>query len=183
MAADNMTLGRFRLEGIPPAPRGVPQIDVTFDIDANGILHVSAKDKATGKEQKITITASTNLNKQDVERLVREAQQHAAEDQRRRELADARNQADTLAYQAEKALRELGEQIPAAERARIEAQINDLRTAMQGEDVARIRQLSEIVQQMANALGQQASARQAGGPDVQGNGVPDEVIEGEFTEA
>ncbi len=183
MAGDNMTLGRFRLEGIPPAPRGVPQIDVTFDIDANGILHVSAKDKATGKEQKITITASTNLNKQDVERLVREAREHAAEDQRRRELADARNQADTLAYQAEKALRELGEQIPAAERARIESQINELRTAMQGEDVARIRQLSETVHQMVNALDQQASARQAGGPDVQGSAVPDDVIEGEFTES
>ncbi len=183
MAGDNMTLGRFRLEGIPPAPRGVPQIDVTFDIDANGILHVSAKDKATGKEQKITITASTNLNKQDVERLVREAREHAAEDQRRRELADARNQADTLAYQAEKALRELGEQIPAAERARIESQINELRTAMQGEDVARIRQLSETVHQMVNALDQQASARQAGGSDVQGSAVPDDVIEGEFTES
>src|SRR6185436_8866530 len=133
MAADNMTLGRFRLEGIPPAPRGVPQIDVTFDIDANGILHVSAKDKATGKEQKITITASTNLNKQDVERLVREAQQHAAEDRQRRELADARNQADTLIYQVEKALRELGDRVPASDRTRIEGQINELRTTMQGE--------------------------------------------------
>jgi molecular chaperone DnaK len=182
MAADNMSLGRFRLEGIPPAPRGVPQIDVTFDIDANGILHVTAKDKATGKEQKITITASTNLNKQDVERLVREAQQHAAEDRQRRELADARNQADTLIYQAEKALRELGDQVPASDRARIETQINDLRTAMQGEDVARIRQSSETVQQMATALGQQAYARQAGGSDVQGGDGTGEVIEGEFTE-
>jgi molecular chaperone DnaK len=182
MAADNMTLGRFRLEGIPPAQRGVPQVDVTFDIDANGILHVSAKDKASGKEQKITITASTNLSQQDVERLVREAQQHAAEDRRRRELADARNQADTLVYQVEKALRELGDQVPAADRTRIEGQIGDLRTAMQGDDVARIRQASETLQQMANALGQQATARQAGGPDVQGGDGSGEVIEGEFTE-
>ena len=182
MAQDNMSLGRFRLEGIPPAPRGVPQIDVTFDIDANGILHVTAKDKATGKEQKITITASTNLNKQDVERLVREAQQHAAEDRQRRELADARNQADTLIYQVEKALREVGDQMPPADRERIEAQINDLRTAMQGEDVSRIRQGSETLQQMANALGQQVSARQAGGSDVQGGNGTSDVIEGEFTE-
>jgi molecular chaperone DnaK len=182
MAADNMTLGRFRLEGIPPAPRGVPQIDVTFDIDANGILHVSAKDKATGKEQKITITASTNLNKQDVERLVREAQQHAAEDRRRRELADARNQAESLIYQVEKALRELGEGLPVADRTRIEAQIGDLRTALHGDDVTRIRQGSETLQQMANALGQQAYARQAGGPDAQGGNGTGDVIEGEFTE-
>jgi molecular chaperone DnaK len=182
MAADNMTLGRFRLEGIPPAPRGVPQVDVTFDIDANGILHVSAKDKASGKEQQITITASTNLNKQDVERLVREAQQHAAEDRRRRELADARNGADTLVYQVEKALRELGDQIPSNDRSRIEAQVGDLRTAMQGDDVARIRQASEALQQMANALGQQATARQASGPDARQGPGSDDVIEGEFTE-
>jgi molecular chaperone DnaK len=180
MAADNMTLGRFRLEGIPPAPRGMPQIDVTFDIDANGILNVSAKDKATGKEQKITITASTNLNQQDVERLVREARQHAAEDQRRRELADARNTADSLIYQVEKALRELGDELPPAERTRVEAQINDLRAAMQGDDAARIRQASDTLQQMAGALSQQASARQAGGQDVHASG-PD-VVEGEFTE-
>jgi molecular chaperone DnaK len=182
MAADNMTLGRFRLEGIPPAPRGVPQVDVTFDIDANGILHVTAKDKASGKEQQITITASTNLNKQDVERLVREAQQHAGEDQRRRELADARNGADTLVYQVEKALRELGDQIPSNDRSRIEAQVGELRTAMQGDDVARIRQGSETLQQMANALGQQATARQAGGTDAQQDAGPDDVVEGEFTE-
>ncbi len=181
MAADNMLLGQFRLEGIPPAPRGVPQIEVTFDIDANGILHVTAKDKATGKEQKITITASTNLSKADVERLVREAQQHAAEDRRRRELADARNQADTLIYQAEKALRDLGDQVPAADRARIESQIADLRTAMEGDDIARIRQGSEILQQMANALGQQAYARQAGASAPGGDGR-DDVIEGEYTE-
>jgi molecular chaperone DnaK len=183
MAHDNMTLGRFRLEGIPPAPRGTPQIDVTFDIDANGILHVSAKDKATGKEQKITITASTNLSQQDVERLVREATQHAAEDRRRRELVDARNQADTVIYQVEKALGEMGDQLPQADRERIEAQINDLRTTMQGDDLNRIRQGSDTLQQMANALGQQAYARQTGGPNVQNGAVSDDVVEGEFTES
>ena len=183
MAADNMTLGRFRLEGIPPAPRGVPQIEVTFDIDANGILHVTARDKATGKEQKITITASTNLSQEDVERLVREAVQHAAEDRRLRELVEARNQADSLAYQVEKTLRDLGDQLPAAERERVEAQINELRSAMQSDDIARIRQATETLQQMANALGQQASARQAGAPEGDGRGAPEEeVIEGEFTE-
>ena len=181
MASDNMTLGRFRLEGIPPAPRGVPQIDVTFDIDANGILNVSAKDKATGKEQKITITASTNLSQQDVERLVKEAQQHAAEDRRRRELADARNTADTLAYQTEKALRELGDRVPAADRERIERQVSALRDAMQGEEISRIRRESETLQQMANALGQQAYAGQ-GGASAQGDGR-DDVVEGEFSEA
>jgi molecular chaperone DnaK len=182
MAQDNMTLGRFRLEGIPPAPRGVPQIEVTFDIDANGILNVSAKDKATGKEQKITITASTNLSKQDVERLVKEAQQHATEDRRRRELADARNTADTLVYQTEKALRELGDRVPTADRERIERQISAVRDAMQGDDIPRIRRESETLQQMANALGQQAYARQGGDPDVQGGDGREDVIEGEFTE-
>jgi molecular chaperone DnaK len=108
MAEDNMTLGRFRLDGIPPAPRGMPQVEVAFDIDANGILNVSARDKASGREQKVTITASTNLSKQDVERMVDEAKRHGTEDKGRRELVEARNQADTLAYQAEKALRDLG---------------------------------------------------------------------------
>jgi molecular chaperone DnaK len=183
LAADNMTLGRFRLEGIPPAPRGTPQVEVTFDIDANGILHVAAKDKATGKEQKITITATTNLSKHDIDRMVREAQQHATEDRRRREVIDARNQADSLIYQVEKTLRELGDQVPAADRVQIESQIGDLRNAMQGEDIARIRQGSEALQQMAYALGQQAYARQAGGPDVgPDRGGRDETIEGEFRE-
>ncbi len=186
MASDNMTLGKFRLEGIAPAPRGVPQVEVTFDIDANGILNVSAKDKATGKEQTIAITASTNLEKKDVERLVREAQQHAVDDRKRRELVDARNQADTLIYQVEKSLKGLGEQVPAADRSRAESQIRDLRTAMEGEDPARIRQGAEALSQVANALAQQAASRPSGGggpgekPPESGT---DDVIEGEFTEA
>jgi molecular chaperone DnaK len=183
MAQDNMTLGKFRLEGIPSAPRGMPQIDVTFDIDANGILNVSARDKATGKEQKITITASTNLSKDDIERLVREGQQHAAEDRRRRELADARNQADSQIYQVEKSLGELGERVPAPDRSRIEQQISDLRAAMQSDDVGRIRQGSEALQQMAYALGQQAYAEQAvGGTTSAGDGGRGETVEGEFRE-
>ncbi len=185
MASDSMTLGRFRLEGIAPAPRGGPQIEVTFDIDANGILNVSAKDKATGQEQKIAITASTNLEKKDVERLVHEAQQHAVEDRRRRELVDARNQADTLIYQVEKSLKGLGDQVPAADRSRVEAQIRDLRAAIEGEDPVRIRKGAEALQQVANALGQQAAARQSGrGPGGTPGGTgADDVVEGEFTEA
>ncbi|HOR78987.1 MAG TPA: molecular chaperone DnaK, partial [Anaerolineaceae bacterium] len=120
LAADNMTLGRFRLDGIPPAPRGIPQIEVTFDIDANGILSVTAKDKATGKEQKVTITASTNLNKGDVERMVREAEQHKAEDERRKQLIEARNIGDSTAYQAEKLLRDMGDKVDPAKRSELE---------------------------------------------------------------
>jgi molecular chaperone DnaK len=164
----------------------MPQVEVTFDIDANGILNVSARDKATGKEQKIAITASTNLEKKDVERLVREAQQHSVEDRRRRELVDARNQADTLIYQVEKSLKGLGDQVPAADRSRVEAQINDLRTAISGDDAARIRQGAEALQQVANAFAQQAAARESGGGGPAGTppgSGTDDVVEGEFTEA
>jgi molecular chaperone DnaK len=181
MAADNMLLGEFRLEGIPPAPRGTPQVEVTFDIDANGILNVSAKDRATGKEQKITITASTNLNKQDIDRMVQEAQRNAAEDRRRRELAVARNNADTLAYQAEKALQDLGDKLPYEERTRIEHQAKELREAMKGDDVSRMQQLSETLEQMVHSLGQQAYATEREGPGGPG-GPPDDTVEGEVRE-
>jgi len=189
MAADNMLLGEFRLEGIPPAPRGVPQIEVTFDIDANGILNVSAKDLATGKEQKIAITATTNLNKDDIDRMVREAASNAAEDRRRKELAEARNTADTLAYQAEKALQDLGDRMPVQERSRIENQVNELRQAMNGDDANRMRQLSDTLQQMVHSLSQQVYAGQTGpqgdsGPASQENPNPprDDTVEGEFRE-
>ena len=194
MAADNMSLGRFNLEGIPPAPRGVPQIEVTFDIDANGILNVSAKDKATGKEQKITITASTNLSKEEVERLVQEAKRHEAEDRRRKELVEARNTADALIYQMEKMLRELGDKVSASDRGRIEGIIEDLKRAKEGDDTARIRQLIEQLQQASYAIGQQMYAQQqaAGGPQAgsagpgagptPGGGGDEEVVEGEFHE-
>jgi molecular chaperone DnaK len=179
IAADNILLGQFRLEGIAPGPRGQPQIEVTFDIDSNGILNVSARDKATGKEQRITITASTNLSKPEVERLVKDAERYAAEDRRRRELAEARNQADSLIYQAEKSLRELGDRVPLADRSRIEARINEVRQAMSGEDLARLRQLTEALQQMVSALGQQAYAGQ-----TQSGGTPPrgDTVEGEFRE-
>ncbi|MBC7222713.1 MAG: molecular chaperone DnaK [Anaerolineae bacterium] len=194
MAADNMTLGRFNLEGIPPAPRGVPQIEVTFDIDANGILNVSAKDKATGKEQRITITATTNLSKEDVERMVQEAKMHEAEDRRRRELAEARNEADSLIYQTEKLLRELGDKVPPSDRGTIEGVVEELKQAKEGEDTAKIRQLIERLKQASYALGQQMYAQQqaaAGGPSAEGpqaggagpSGGDEDVVDGEFREA
>ncbi len=190
MAADNVTLGHFRLEGIPAAPRGLPQIEVSFDIDANGILNVAAKDTATGKEQKITITASTNLSKNDVERMVNEAKRNEAADRRRKEVVEARNQADSLAYAAEKALRDLGDQVPAGDRQHIEAKIAELRQALKGEDVNQLRRLSEEVQQATYALSQQMYAGQqsgrSGGATRPGGGRRQdegEVVEGEFTEA
>jgi len=187
MAADNMSLGRFRLDGIPPAPRGVPQVEVTFDIDANGILHVTAKDKASGKEQKVTITASTNLNKNDIDRMIQESRAHESEDKKRRELIDVKNTADGLVYQTEKALRDLGDKVPAAERSTIEGKINDLKSASQTDDVNRIRSSSEEVQQAFHALSQQLDAQgqpqpeTPGGPSTQPNNG-DDVIEGEVKE-
>jgi molecular chaperone DnaK len=188
MAEDNMTLGRFRLDGIPAAPRGTPQVEVAFDIDANGILNVTARDKASGREQKVTITASTNLSKQEVERMVDEAKQHGTQDKQRREQIEARNQADTLAYQAEKALRDLGDKVPAADRIRIEDKVRQLREAMTGSDVTRIRQLTEEVQQASYALSQQMYAQAspveaAGTNGGSGGGSPEDVVEGEFHEA
>jgi molecular chaperone DnaK len=189
MAGDNMSLGRFRLDGIPPAPRGIPQIEVTFDIDANGILNVTAKDKATGKEQKVTVTASTNLNKADIDRMVQEARQHEGEDRKRRELVEARNTADQLAYQTEKTLGELGDKVPADERTRIEEKVAELKQAAQGEDAARIRKATEEVQNAFHALSQQLYQQQAappdgGGPAGEGGDESDgDVIEGEVREA
>ncbi len=186
MAMDNMSLGHFRLEGIPAAPRGVPQIEVTFDIDANGILNVSAQDKATGRAQSITITAATNLNEADVDRMMRDARSHEADDRQRRELAEARNEADQLAYQAEKMLGSLNGNIQGGDRSRIEGMVADLRKAMEGTDKDHIRQLSEALQQAVYALSQQAYA--AAGeqePDPRGNANPPDdegVIEGEYRE-
>jgi molecular chaperone DnaK len=196
MAADNMSLGRFRLEGIPPAIRGTPQIEVTFDIDANGILNVTAHDEATGKEQKIAVTASTNLSKDDVERKVHEAREHEAEDKRLRELIQARNSADSLIYQTEKALRELQDKVPASDRQNIEGKINQLRDAMKGSDINKINNLSNEIQNASHALSQQLYASQSSTQPGNGNsssspsgnnnhkpGEPDgegEVVEGEF---
>jgi molecular chaperone DnaK len=191
MASDNMSLGRFRLEGIPLAPRGVPQVEVTFDIDANGILNVTARDKATSREQKVTITASTNLGKSDIERMVQQARQNETEDRKRRELVETRNNADSLVYQTEKALGELGEQVPTGERQNIQGKIDALRASMKGDDTARIKQLSDDLQNAFHALSQQLYARQQAGANPGGNGhgsygrPEDEgdVIEGEFQEA
>ena len=186
MAGDNMSLGRFRLDGIPPAPRGIPQVEVTFDIDANGILHVTAKDKASGKEQKVTITASTNLNKNDIDRMVQEARQNESADKKRREVIEVKNNADNLGYQIEKSLRELGDKVPAAERSSIEAKVSELKQVAQGDDVERIKKLTEELQNTFHALSQQMYAQ--GQPQAQPEGGPSagpkdgDVIEGEVKE-
>jgi molecular chaperone DnaK len=198
MAADNMSLGRFRLEGIPPAQRGTPQIEVTFDIDANGILNVTAHDKATGKEQKVTVTASTNLNKDEIDRKVREARDHEAEDKRQRDLIQVRNTADSLIYQTEKTMRDLQDKVPASDHANIEAKLSQLREAMKSNDTSRITNLTNEVQNAFYALSQQLYASQdsaqpgngkTGSPssdhDGRKPGNPDdegEVLEGEFRE-
>jgi molecular chaperone DnaK len=182
MAADNILLGQFRLEGIPPAPRGVPQIEVTFDIDANGILNVSARDRATGKEAKITITASTNLSKEEVERLLKEAERYAEEDRRRRELAEARNEADNMIYSVERSLRELGDQVSPADRERLEGLIRQLKEAMGTDNTARIRQLTQELRQAALAIGQAVYQRAAatGGSGSSRPSGEGEVVEGEY---
>lgn len=156
MAENNMSLGQFRLDGIPPAPRGVPQIEVTYDIDANGILNVSAKDKATGREQKITITASTNLGENEVDRLINEAKMHEEEDRKRKELVDARNEADSVAYQIEHTMEELGEKVPGNLRGQLESAVNDLRSLRESNDPAAIRRKIEEVRKLAMQMGQQA---------------------------
>jgi molecular chaperone DnaK len=167
MARDNRTLGRFNLVGLPPAPRGMPQIEVAFDIDANGIVNVQAKDMGTGKEQKITITASSGLSKDEVNRMMREAESHAEEDKSRRELVDVRNQADSLSYSVEKTLSENRDKLGAAEISTIEAAAEALKKAMQGEDAAAIRKAMDELQKashaMADMLYKQAQAKQASG--------------------
>jgi len=197
-ANDNMSLGHFRLEGIPAAPRGAPQVEVTFDIDANGILNVSAKDRASGKEQKITVTASTNLQESDIQRMVKEAREHEGEDRKRRELVEARNTADGLAYQTEKTLKDLGDKVPAAERGNIEAKVKELRSSLESEDKDKIKRLSDELQNAFHALSQQLdAAQQASGPAASANGHTGhsngnshkpgegegEVVEGEFRDA
>ncbi len=192
MAVDNKTLGNFRLDGLPPAPRGLPQIEVTFDIDANGILHVTAKDKATGREQQIRITASTNLNESEIDRMVSEAKAHEADDQRQRELIEARNQADQLIYTVEKSTKELGDKLAAAERGNIDSLIADLRAAVKGSDINQIRSQSERLQQASYAISQQLYQTQEqaqpggytnGASNGNGRSPQDEgVVEGEFQE-
>jgi len=189
MARDNRTLGNFRLEGIPPAPRGIPQVEVTFDIDANGILNVHAKDRATGKEQRITISGSTSLAKDEIDKMVKDAEAHATEDKGRREEVEVRNQADGLAYQVERQLKDLGDKVPAHEKSRCEQIINDIRQAIKDNaDVSRLKSLTSDLQQAAHALStaayQQASqAGQAQGAQAAAAGNKGEdVIDAEFEE-
>ena len=197
IAGGNKTLGNFRLDGIPPAPRGVPQVEVTFDIDANGILHVVAKDKATGREQSVKITASTNLSTEEVEKLVRDAKTNEAADMKARDLAEARNNADNLMYVTEKSLRDLGDKVPVNDRGQIEQIIEELRAARGTEDLSNIRTLTDRLQQASHALTQQAYQQTgADGDGMDGMGgmgdmggstggesgkTPDEdVVEGEY---
>ncbi|MBM4326277.1 MAG: molecular chaperone DnaK [Deltaproteobacteria bacterium] len=194
MAGYNKTLGRFELTGIPPAPRGVPQIEVTFDIDANGIVHVSAKDLGTGREQSIKITASSGLTEEEIQRMVKDAEAHAADDRAKRELAEAKNQADSMVYMTEKSLKEHGDKIDASTKSSIEAAISKTKTAMEGSDTQAIRAASEELQQASHKLaeamyqqagagaGQQAGAGQAGGGASAGAKPEEDVVDADFTE-
>jgi molecular chaperone DnaK len=190
MAADNKSLGKFTLDGIPPAPRGVPQIEVTFDIDADGILKVSATDKATGRSQHITITASSGLSEEEVERMRREADAHREEDQRRREMAEARNAAENAVYAAEKALRDAGDRLPADIRSKVETRIQATRGALESENAQRVRtatnDLLQAMQEIGSSAYQQSSGPSAGGgtgPTPGGGRKPgDDVIDGQFRE-
>jgi molecular chaperone DnaK len=187
-AGDNKSLGQFNLEGIPPAMRGTPQIEVTFDIDANGILNVSAKDKNTGKEQKIVIKASSGLNEDEIKRMVKDAEAHAEEDRRFRELVDSRNKADALMHGTEKALKELGDKVPGTERAKIESAMSDLKTALSGDDKEIIDKKAQALAQASQTLAQAAQAGEAGGAGAQqasSDGATkskDDVLDAEFEE-
>lgn len=184
MAAYNKLIGNFQLVGIPPAPRGVPQIEVAFDIDADGILHVSAKDLATGNEQKITITASSGLTEEEIEKMVKDAEAHAEEDRRKREEADVRNNADSLVYTTEKSLRELGDQVSADDRKAIETALEDVKEALKGSDIDDIRRKTDILMQASYKLAEHmyAQARTEGphmGPEGDGSYGATEEAEGE----
>ena len=199
MANGNKTLGRFELVGIPPAPRGVPQVEVTFDIDANGIVNVSAKDLGTGKEQSIKITASSGLNKDEIDKLIRDAEMHAEEDKKKKELVEARNAADTLIYSTEKSMKDLGDKVDGATRAEVEAAVTPLKKAMEGDDIEQIKRLTDQLMQashkIAEAMYQKASQAgdpseggpgNAGGPGSEGYSstkpADDDVVDADFEE-
>ncbi|SFH57536.1 molecular chaperone DnaK [Tindallia magadiensis] len=190
MASDNITLGRFELSGIPPAPRGVPQIEVSFDIDANGIVNVSAKDLGTGKEQKITITASTNLSPEDIEKKVKEAEKFAEEDKQKKEKIETRNQADSLVYQTEKTLKEVEDKIEADQKEKVQTEIDKLKKALEEDDLEKMKQgvedvnkvFHEISEKMYENISQQEGAQEAGA-ESQGSGIDDDnVVDAEFEE-
>jgi len=195
MSSDNKTLGKFILDGIPPAPRGVPQVEVTFDIDANGILGVKAKDRATGREQSVQITASSMLSKSDVDRMVKDAAAHAEEDKQRRDEVETRNQADALAFQADRTLRDLGDKVSSDDKADVERKTEAVREALKGNDIDAVKrgaqELADVLQRVSTAAYQAASAADAAagasgaGPETgAGDGAPaeDEAVEGEFKE-
>ncbi|MCK4508298.1 MAG: Hsp70 family protein, partial [Desulfuromonadales bacterium] len=188
MANDNKTIGRFELTDIPPAPRGVPQVDVTFDIDANGILNVSAKDLGTGKEQSIVITASSGLSDEEIEKMVKDAELHASDDQKKRELIEARNQADGLVYTTDKALKEHGDKVDEETRKSIETALEELKTAIEGEEPEAIKSKTEALATASQKLGevvyQQAqSEAEAGSEDAaDGDQKDDDVVDAEFEE-
>ena len=192
LAADNKSLGRFILDGIPPSPRGVPQIEVTFDIDANGIVNVTALDKATKREQKITITASSGLSKDEIDKMVKEAQRFSDEDKKRKEEIEVRNNADSAVYQSEKMLKDLGDKVPADVKAEIEPKIADLKTAMGGRDVADIKKKTEDLGQSLQKIGEKmyqqtgGATPPPGGEPGQGGGTPppgnSDTVDGEYRE-
>src|SRR5256886_1479213 len=196
MGRDNKTLGRFHLDGIPPAPRGVPQIEVTCDSDANGIGHVAAKDRATGKENKITITASSGMSKDDIEKAVKDAQAHEAEDKERREEIEVRNKADSLAYATEKSIKDLGDKVPAAMRTELEEKLKAVRDALAGTDVEAVKRATDALMQASHKMAEEAykaagseaggggtpGGEQPGGEQPQGGAKKDDVVDAEFEE-
>ncbi len=173
MAADNKRLAQFELVGIPAAPRGVPQVEVSFDIDANGIVHVSAKDKATGKEQSVEIQASSGLSDAEIEQMIKDAEAHVEDDKKKRELIDLRNQADSTVYQTEKSLNEMGEKVPAEDRSNIEAALNQVKTVKDGDDVEAIKKALESLQQVSHKLAEAMYAENAAGADAAADGAAD----------
>ena len=185
MAAYNKTLGRFQLTGIPPAPRGVPQIEVTFDIDANGIVHVSAKDTATGNEQKVSITASTNLTEEDINRAVRDAEEHASEDKKRKEEVEVKNNAESLIYNSQKTLDELGDKISSEEKAKVQTEIDNLKKKVEGNNIDEIKdgtdKLTKVFYEISEKL-YKANGANAGAAEGQTAGA-EEAKEGEVYDA
>jgi molecular chaperone DnaK len=191
MSHDNKTIGNFELTGIPAAPRGVPQVEVTFDIDANGIVHVSAKDLGTGKEQSISITASSGLSKEEINKMVRDAEAHSDEDKRKREAIEARNHADSMVYSTEKSLKEFGDKISAVEKGTIENKITELKKLMEGDDAEAIKKGTDELAQSAHKLAEAMYAKPAGtegdaGSDAKSGGEPkpkdDNVVDADFEE-
>jgi molecular chaperone DnaK len=192
MAANNKTLGRFQLVGIPPAPRGIPQVEVTFDIDANGIVHVSAKDLGTGKEQSIKITASSGLSEDEIQNLVKDAEMHAEEDRKKRELVDARNNADSLIYTTEKSIKEAGDQLDESTKSDINQAVENLKKAMEGDNAEEIKRLTDELTQASHRLAeamyarasqqQQAQASGGGAESSAGASQDEDVVDADYEE-